>query len=228
VSCEPRLPTLLVFLKYPTPGQVKTRLAEAIGTEEAARLYRQWILLVLIKLQPLRGDVRLIGYFDGAALEKFAEWRSLADDWWPQPTNDLGSRLEAGFQGAFAAAAQCCIAVGTDCLELEVSDVTAAVQALRQHHAVFGPAQDGGYYLVGSRSFLPGFFHGIRWSSRQTLQDHLRRCAESGWAVDLLPCRRDIDSYEDLLAYRESTNSAKNHGPNSTQQTTKSKNHGPV
>ena len=228
MSCEPRLPTLLVFLKYPTPGQVKTRLAEVIGSEEAARLYRQWISLVLNKLQPLRGDVRLIGYFDGASLDKFDEWRSLADEWWPQPTTDLGLRLDLGFQRAFAAGARGCIAVGTDCLELDVDDVIAAVEALQQHHAAFGPAQDGGYYLAGTQSLLSGFFSGIRMSSPQTLQDHLRRCADSGWSVQLLPCRRDIDSYDDLLANRDSIINAINHGPNSSQVITKSKNHGPV
>jgi rSAM/selenodomain-associated transferase 1 len=204
VSGEPQLPTLLVFLKHATPGQVKTRLAEAIGSEEAARLYRQWISLVLDKLQPLRRDVRLIGYFDGATLDKFDEWRSLADEWWPQPTTDLGSRLEAGFQRAFAAGALCCLAVGTDCLELESRDVTDAIEKLKSNQAVFGPAEDGGYYLIGTRPSLPGFFDGIRWSSQHTLQDHLRRCNNNGWSVQLLPCcRRDIDSYDDLLAHRQ-------------------------
>jgi uncharacterized protein len=228
VTFEPKLPTLLVFLKYPAPGQVKTRLAEVIGSEEAARLYRQWISVVLSKLQPLRGDVRLVGYFDGASLDKFDEWRPLADNWWPQPVTDLGSRLEMGFQRAFAESAPCCLAVGTDCLELKADDVTAAALALQDNHAVFGPAQDGGYYLVGTRSLLPDFFHGIRWSSRHTLQDHLRRCSENGRSVHLLQSRRDIDSYDALLAYRESMNSAMNHGPYSSQLTTKSKNHGPV
>jgi hypothetical protein len=219
---------LLVFLKHPTPGQVKTRLAQSIGNEEAASLYRQWISLVLNKLQSLRGNVRLIGYFAGAAQQGFQEWLPLADEWWPQPAADLGSRLAIGFQKSFAAGSLGCIAVGTDCLELESDDVTAAAHTLSQHHAVFGPAQDGGYYLVGTQSLLPGFFDGIRWSSPQTLDDHLRRCSDNGWSMSLLPCRRDIDSYEDLLAYRESTNRAMNQGQNSSQVITKSKNHGPV
>jgi len=225
---EPQLPILLVFLKYPTPGQVKTRLAAVIGAEDAALLYRQWISLVLNKLQPLRSEVRLIGYYDGAALDEFGEWRSLASEWWQQPTADLGSRLEVGFHRAFAEGAHGCVAVGTDCLELEAHDVVEAIQALGSHDSVFGPAHDGGYYLVAARSRLDDFFRGIRWSSHQTLVDHLQRCRENGWSVHCLPKRRDIDSYEDLCAYREDINSATNHGPNSAHVTTKSKNHGPV
>ena len=228
MSCDRRLPVLLVFLKHPTPGQVKTRLAGTIGNDEATSLYGQWISLVLNKLQSLRGNVRLIGYYDGASADKFSEWQLLADEWWPQPTADLGSRLEAGFQKAFTAPARGCLAVGTDCLELGVEDVVTATHALEQYDAVFGPAHDGGYYLVGTQSLLPDFFHGIRWSSPQTLEDHLRRCNENRWSVSLLSRRRDIDSYEDLLAYRESTTSAMNQGPNSSQEITKSKNHGPV
>jgi rSAM/selenodomain-associated transferase 1 len=201
VTCQPRRPTLLVFLKYPAPGRVKTRLAEVIGADEAARLYRQWISLVLDKLQPMRDDARLIGYFDGAPVEKFDEWRQLADEWWAQPESDLGSRLAAGFQKAFAAGTSCCLAVGTDCLELGPHDVRAAIEALGSHDAALGPAHDGGYYLVGTRSLLDDFFSGIRWSSPQTLQDQLHRCERSGWSVQLLrPCR-DIDSYQDLLAH---------------------------
>jgi len=191
-----RTAMLLVFLKYPRAGAVKTRLAESIGARRAAALYRGWVTLVLSRLQPLRGRVRIVAYFDGAAREEFAPWHPLADEWWGQPEGDLGERLRAGFAAAHAAGGKVA-AVGTDCLELDAPLVVAALDVLEGHDVVFGPALDGGYYLVGTAREFPGFFRDIPWSSPSTLSVHLTRCAENGWSVGLLPARRDIDTVDD-------------------------------
>lgn len=197
--------TILVFLKNPQPGEVKTRLAATIGAERAAALYRQWIGLVLDKLQPLRDRADLLGYFDGGPVECFHEWHHLTDLWLPQPKGGLGERLDLGFAAAHQSGGSV-LAVGTDCLELDGHLVTQAFAVLQDHDAVFGPAEDGGYYLVGTSSYLPGFFTGIRWSSEHTLQDHLGRCLESGWSVSMLPARPDIDIWDDWQAYLRRSN----------------------
>ena len=192
--------TLLVFLKYPRAGDVKTRLAASIGARRAATLYREWITLVLTRLQSLRNRTLVVGYFDGAAREEFATWLSLADEWWAQPSGDLGERLGAGFAAAHARGGPV-IAIGTDCLDLDAPLLQEAFGALEEHQAVFGPALDGGYYLVGTARDLPGFFRDIPWSSACTLSAHLSLCAASGWSVGLLPARRDIDTGEDWLEH---------------------------
>jgi rSAM/selenodomain-associated transferase 1 len=192
--------TVLVFLKNPEPGKVKTRLAAALGPERAAQLYRQWIGLVLEKLQPIRQQAKVIGFFVGGPEVYFREWHHLADDWWPQPQGDLGDRLEAGFALAHQAEGPV-LAVGTDCLELDSALVCEAFAALEDHDAVFGPAADGGYYLVGTSRHLPEFFAGIRWSSMSTLEDHRLRCREQGWSAALLATRHDLDTWEDWQAY---------------------------
>ena len=112
-----RRPTLLVFVKYPEPGRVKTRLARTTGPERAAALYRQWISIVLGQFQALRPATRLVGYFDGACHDAFRDWHRLADDWWPQPAGDLGARLSAGVAVALDSGGPA-LAVGTDCLEI--------------------------------------------------------------------------------------------------------------
>ena len=137
-------PSLLVFLKYPEPGKVKTRLARAAGPEAAAALYRQWIGIVLARFQPLRPAVRLVGYFDGADVDAFQNWRPLADDWWPQPAGDLSNRLNAGIAMALESGGPA-IAVGTDCLEIAPELITEALAALARDDIVFGPTWDGGY-----------------------------------------------------------------------------------
>jgi rSAM/selenodomain-associated transferase 1 len=193
-----RNPHLLVFLKYPEPGRVKTRLAATIGDLEAARLYANWVTITLERVQALRGEIHIVCYYDGAPPEAFGRWRTLADEWWSQPQGDLGSRLESGFGRAFARGARSCLAIGTDCLEMEADDIEMAIAALSSCNAVFGPAEDGGYYLVGTASILADFFTNVRWSANTTLSDHLQRCRENGWSYQLLATRRDIDSGEDL------------------------------
>jgi uncharacterized protein len=192
--------TVLVFLKYPEPGKVKTRLAAAVGPDRAAALYRDWIGVILRALQPVRERAVLVGFHDGGPADRFAEWSALADEWWPQPTGDLGARLTAGFADAHARGGPA-LAVGTDCLEIDAHLLDRALDVLRNHDAVFGPAADGGYYLVGTVRHLPRLFEGVRWSSPHTLSDHLMRCRERGWSVGLLPELADIDTGDDWQAY---------------------------
>ncbi len=198
--------TVLVFLKYPSPGRVKTRLAASIGPERAAELYRAGSATSCPRSgPPAQADV--VGFFDGGPEELFQEWRSLVDGWRPQPPGGLGERLQAGFDAAGRRGLPT-VALGTDCLEVDASLVSAAFTALRGRDgvtppsdAVFGPAFDGGYYLVGTSRPLSGFFDGVRWSSEHTLADHLARCRERGWSVALLPPRPDIDTWDDWQAY---------------------------
>jgi uncharacterized protein len=194
------MPTLLVLLKYPTPGQVKTRLAAALGAEQAASLYRQWIGFVLSQIQPLRSSVRVVGYFDGAPIDCFANWKPLADQWWPQPVGNLGTRLAIGFEQA-QSVGQPVVAIGTDCLELDSLMVRAAFSSLAANDVVFGPTPDGGYYLVGTSKHLPNFFDGVPWSTRETLSSHVARCECNGWTVANLPPLRDIDTIDDWRRY---------------------------
>jgi rSAM/selenodomain-associated transferase 1 len=192
--------TILVFAKYPEPGRVKTRLAATAGAEQAATLYRRWISKVLIALQPLRGSSLLVCCYDGAPRESFGVWDHLADDWWPQPSGDLGERLAAGFQLGLAAGGSV-VAVGTDCLELDAPLVGQAFDLLDERDVVFGPTSDGGYYLVGMSGDRRTLFSSVRWSCPETLRDHLAHCREMGWSHALLPARHDIDTWEDWLAY---------------------------
>ena len=195
-------PTLLVCLKHPTAGRVKTRLAAALGSQRAAALYRHWIGQVFAHIQPLRGRVRVIGYFSGAEAHEFAQWEHLADQWWRQPEGDLGTRLAHGFARATDAGGSIA-AIGTDCLDLDVFLLAAAFAQLERHDAVFGPTLDGGYYLVGTSRLLPEFFNGIPWSTPHTLAAHCDLCQTRGWSFSQLPARRDIDTLEDWHAYCE-------------------------
>jgi glycosyltransferase A (GT-A) superfamily protein (DUF2064 family) len=142
----------------------------------------------------------LVGFHDGGPAERFAEWSALVDEWWPQPAGDLGARLAAGFADAHARGGPV-LAVGTDCPEINAGLIDMALDLLRTSDAAFGPTADGGYYLVGTARHLPGFFERVRWSSPDTLSDHLGRCRERGWSVGLLPELADIDTGDDWQAF---------------------------
>jgi uncharacterized protein len=193
-------PILLVFLKYPEPGRVKTRLAEELGDEAAAALYRTWIGIVLRSVQPVRGTACVVGYFDGATADRFAVWDGYVDEWREQPPGDLGVRLATGFEWGHRRGGPV-VAIGTDCLDLTARHVESALELLRECDAVFGPTTDGGYYLVGTRTHVPGFFDGIRWSSPHTLGDHLERCRALGLRAPVMDELADIDAAADWRAY---------------------------
>lgn len=196
---------LLVFLKYPAAGHVKTRLAESIGPERAADLYREWIGIVLHNVQGVRSAARLVACYDGAPPEAFSPWHRLVDDWWPQPDGGLGDRLDAAFKHC-QVGGDPAIAIGTDCLGVDAKLVESAFAKLRDNDAVFGPATDGGYYLVGTARYLRDFFHGVPWSTPRTLAAHQNSCEQRRWSFGLLPTLHDIDTLEDWLDYQRRAN----------------------
>jgi len=194
-------PLLLVFLKYPEPGKVKTRLAGELGADVAASLYREWIGTVLRNVQPVRSSVQVIGYFDGESADRFSEWNRYVDEWQEQPGGDLGSRLTEGFEWAHRRGGPV-VAIGTDCLDLTAGHVESTLSLLRESDVVFGPTTDGGYYLVGTRNHIPALFDGVRWSSPHTLSDHLERCRALRLRSCLIEQLTDIDTAADWRAYQ--------------------------
>lgn len=192
--------TLLVFLKAPVPGAVKTRLAAAIGSEKAASLYAEWTTRILRGLQQVRSMCRVIGYYAGDESDVRNRWETFVDSWLPQPDGDLGDRLEQAF--AFALADGPAAAIGTDCLDVDSAVVRSAFEAMKETDAVIGPAKDGGYYLIGLRRMADGAFRDIEWSSAQTMVQQRATLLKCGLAVSELPTLSDIDTIEDWLAYQ--------------------------
>ena len=192
-------PLLLIFLKYPEPGKVKTRLAEELGADVAASLYRDWIGTVLRNVQPVRERVQVVGYFDGAMADQFSDWDRSVDEWRQQPPGDLGTRLIAGFEWAHLRGGPV-VAIGTDCLDLTAGHIESALANLREFDAVFGSTTDGGYYLVATRTHTAGLFDGVRWSSPHTLADQLARCGALGLRPLIMDELADIDTAADWRA----------------------------
>jgi uncharacterized protein len=192
---------LLVFLKVPRPGQVKTRLAAEIGAGEAARVYRALAERVLAQTAPEAGDSyrRLIFFSPADARDEIAAWLP-GEVLVAQEGADLGQRMDAAFAHAFASGATRAVLVGTDVPRLSREHVRQALAALGTSPVVLGPATDGGYYLVALTARQPELFQGIAWSTDAVRAATVERASALGLAVHLLEPLRDVDTAADLEA----------------------------
>lgn len=196
---------LLVFLRFPQPGKVKTRLVPALGAEGAAQLYRAMAAQVVATARTVaRPGLQVRLWVEPVtAVDEARRWLGgSADAYHGQPEGNLGSRLEHAFRTAFADRARRVVVIGTDCIELGPALLDQALTALHDHDAVLGPALDGGYYLLGLRRLLVPVFRDIPWSSSRTAAVTRQRLGELGASLHQLPMLRDIDTPEDLRSIR--------------------------
>jgi uncharacterized protein len=188
---------VVVFLRAPLRGQVKRRLARAIGDGAALAFHRREATRLLRLLaRDRRWLVHVAVTPDRAFLPR--AWRVGAR--MGQGGGDLGSRMARAFARLPPGPA---VLVGADIPELVPRHVAAAFAALRRHDAVFGPAEDGGYWLVGfaRRATLPrGLFAAVRWSSAHALADTLASLPPR-MRIALVERLADVD---DEAAYRRS------------------------
>lgn len=191
---------ILLFIKLPQPGQVKTRLAAAVGAGEAANIYEQLVATVLQRL-PKSG--RLIILFDppDRAREISAWIGKLCADHHPeflaQAAGELGARLEHAFAHGFATGCEQVAVVGSDCVELGAETFAETRRALETHDCAIGPTFDGGYYLLALTKPCPALFTEIAWSTEFVFAQTIARARAAGLSVYELPRLHDVDTIED-------------------------------
>lgn len=160
---------IIYFVKYPTPGKVKTRLAKTIGDQEAVYLYKQLAENNFFILRQCK-EADLIVVFDPPEDHlKIHQWLSGADHYVTQEGLDLGNRLINVFKWAFNQGYQKAAAYGSDTLQLTTTIAEQSFVALESADVVIGPAKDGGYYLIGLSSNQPMLFEEINWSTSEVL-----------------------------------------------------------
>lgn len=197
-------PVILLFVKEPEPGRVKTRVAATTGPERAAEIYRALTAAVCARLPD---DAEVIVLFDPPhARAQVEAWlRPLLAgraEFRPQAAGDLGARLEQAFGDALAAGRRKVAAIGSDCVDLSPALFQEAWDALDSAgcDCVLGPTPDGGYYLVALAEPNAAIFHQIPWSTDATLRRTLERASAAGLQVHLLPEQSDVDSEADWVA----------------------------
>ena len=194
---------LIVFARLPVPGQVKTRLAATLGATVALDVHRRLLdaAVLLAEQAPVdERELRFAAPAGPADPSAMALPQALAAAGWrvgPQTGADLGARMHVAMCDALAAG-RLPVLIGSDCPVLRADDVGAAFDALATHEAVFAPAEDGGYALVGVARPLPTAFHEIAWGTDRVMVTTRRRLDDAGARIAELRRVWDVDIEADL------------------------------
>lgn len=201
---ERALSRLIVFTRFPEPGKNKTRLIPALGPAGAAELHRQMVEHTLCWARELRDHLPLsieIRY-TGRPLEPFRRWLGPNFLYSEQGDGDLGQRMLRSLQDAFRMKVKKVLLIGTDCPDLSANLAEGALILLNSSDLVLGPADDGGYYLIGLRRVIPQLFQEIPWGTEEVFRktQHVAQAAKLSYS--LLPSLPDVDRPEDLPVWR--------------------------
>jgi rSAM/selenodomain-associated transferase 1 len=187
---------LIIFIKNPIKGKVKTRIAATTGDEEALHIYLQ--LLDFTRHLTTKIDCqRFLFYSD--FIEKNDNWNNDFFEKNTQYGDGLGDRMKNAFEFIFLKNIKKALIIGSDCAELNETIINDAFHSLDQHDFVLGPADDGGYYLLGMSDFSPTVFDHITWSSDEVLSKTIENIVFLNKKHFLLPVLSDTDTEEDWL-----------------------------
>lgn len=195
---------MILCARFPVAGKVKTRLIPALGAEGAAALHRRLVLRTLRTAHALcqSQNVELEIRFAGDDGNEMQHW--LGDGWLcrPQCEGDLGQRMAGAFADSFREGSPATVIIGSDCPSLTPEVLSSAFDSLKTNPVVFGPATDGGYYLVGLTRLVPEIFQSVTWGTETVLAQSLEKLVHLGIKPALLPPLDDLDRPEDVSAWR--------------------------
>lgn len=185
---------VIVFVKNIKLGTVKTRLAKTIGDFGAFEVYSELVKITENATDALSMDKRI--YFSNAVVA--SQWEH--DFKTVQEGADLGERMSIAFKDGFEAGYKKIVLIGSDLPDIDASHILNGLKALDQNEVVFGPAEDGGYYLVGMSQLETSIFTNKPWSQPHLLTETLQELHNNQISVGILDTLNDIDTYEDLIA----------------------------
>ncbi len=191
---------LLIFQKNADLGKVKTRLAATMGQEKALEVYKKLVGHCYQQLASLR-HVDIFIFFTERIEEVPKDISHLNVNQMLQTAGDLGQRMLSAFEEVQNCGYHQMAIIGTDCPEISVEIIESTFSALSKNDVVFGPALDGGYYLLGLKKVNPLLFNQMTWSTSTVLQDSLERCQKAKLRTQLLPELRDVDTEADWLYF---------------------------
>lgn len=188
---------LIIFIRNPELGKVKTRLAQRLGDEKTLQIYEA--LLGHTRKIALRLNVSR-WLFYSHFIDSKDNWSNEAFTKRLQIEGDLGQKIRSGFEQAFQEHDKVLI-IGSDCASLTAQIVQDGFDALDRDDFVLGPALDGGYYLLGMRQYTASLFEDIPWSTEEVAKLTLAKIEAMGASCHLLPALSDIDYAEDWEKY---------------------------
>ena len=202
---------LIIFIKYPRKGTVKTRLAKDLGEGSSAFLYRKFTETIV---QRTNSDKyrQVVFYTPKAKRGAFRKWLGKDLDLYLQEGKSLGQRMSNAFRLLFEKGAKRIVIIGSDSPLLDKKLVEKAFQELEKNGSVVGPCLDGGYYLLGLSSFCKELFENIAWSRNTVFKETLGAIKRQDLSLRLLPKSFDVDRKNDLYLLLEELEKPANKG----------------
>ena len=185
---------VIVFVKNIKLGKVKTRLAATIGNQGAFDVYTLLVDVTEKAIKNIKADKRI--YFSEAVVENtwINNFKAV------QKGESLGDRMSNAFKQGFEDGYDRIVLIGSDLPDIMESQINTGLQTLQTNEVVFGPAEDGGYYLVGFSKFHDFVFQNKPWSQDNLLEETLSELKENRVTFSTLETLNDIDTFEDLVA----------------------------
>lgn len=189
---------LMIFIKNPILGKVKTRLANTMGGEKALKVY----LKLLEHTHKIANQVQVdkvvfySDYIDENDIWKKSQFQKLL-----QKGDNLGDKMSNAFVETFSMGYKRVVIIGSDCFEINEDIISDAFKILEETEIVLGPAKDGGYYLLGMKKHYTQIFENKTWSTESVLKDTLLDISNLKLTFKLLPTLSDIDEEKDLINY---------------------------
>jgi hypothetical protein len=182
---------LIVFVKAPIYGEVKTRIAQTAGDEIAAKIYRE-LLSYTLQLTSELNDISVFVYSN-----KVFQHSSFSKVFVQQGAS-LGDKMVNAFQEVFSLGFDKAVLIGSDCLEIDRDTILESFNVLENFDVVINPVTDGGYCLIGMKEGLKPIFNGIEWSTEKVFGQTILLIKKVGLNFESLPMKSDIDYWEDL------------------------------
>lgn len=193
-----------LLAKYPEAGKVKTRLARDIGGQCAATIYRMIAEQVIGNTSPGADPdfERIIFYSPPGMKARFESWIP-GERLLPQRGRDVGEIMGNALQDLFDWEASKAVITGVDIPDLGRTIISEAFLKLDEADVVLGPAEDGGYYLVGMKAEYPEIFRGISWSTGKVFDETVRTIEKMGLNYSTVKTLSDVDRLEDIAGRRD-------------------------
>tara|TARA_R100001460_G_scaffold104523_1_gene150299 strand:+ start:5740 stop:6339 length:600 start_codon:yes stop_codon:yes gene_type:complete len=194
---------IIVFVKNAISGKVKTRLAKTIGKDEALRVYLRLLAITKEEVSKVRAEK-----------EVWYAWEVSENDIWDenyfkkkvQIEGDLGEKMKDAFKKSFDSGGEKIVLIGSDCPTLTNEVLEQAFNELNTSDVVFGPSEDGGYYLIGMSSYNPEVLEGIDWSTEKVMEQTEAKAKLNGIKLTKLKYLNDIDTEQDWKEYLANVN----------------------
>ncbi len=195
---------ILLFIRVPVRGKIKSRLALAIGNDAALELYKNFVLDIIDTIEHSGYPFRIFFHPHDSGVP-LTSWLGHHHHYMPQGGNDLGQNMERAFGQIFTEGFTSAVLLGSDIPDLTPVVLHEAIESLRSNDVVMGPAADGGYYLIGCNrdTFLPNIFHGIAWGTNTVFAETLSIVKRASLRVHLVPEWQDVDTQDDLKSLFE-------------------------